>query len=175
MIPSRVTAWGLRLLVFGGIALLCLLIRSGKPALAFALTWGPNYPFLGAVMSGVLRLPRSLEPVHPMEPVLYRWLGVGLVKWLVTRRAWLMLVGLEPPWKPTSRRELLERTELVTKGAEACHGAAFVFATAIALLCLAAGSSSMTAWILAFNIALNGYPIMLQRSIRWRVTRHGYD
>jgi hypothetical protein len=82
-----------------------------------------------------------------------------------------MLVGLEPPQKPTSRHALLESIELVTKGAEICHGAAFVFASSIALICLARGRTSTAVWILAFNIALNGYPIMFQRSIRWRVRK----
>ncbi|HEV2701942.1 MAG TPA: hypothetical protein VGV09_09955 [Steroidobacteraceae bacterium] len=152
-----------------GLVLLCLLAHSRKPALAFALTWGPNYPILGAVMVGALRLPRFLEPVHPIEPILYRGAGVGLIKWLVTTRAWLLLVGLEPPQKTTSRDALLVRTEQVTKGAEICHGAALVFASVIAILCLAGGGISVAVWILAFNIALNGYPIMLQRSNRWRV------
>jgi len=122
-------------------------------------------------MVGALRLPRFLERVYPIEPALYRWVGVGLIKSIVTSRAWLMLVGLESPEKPTSRDALLERIELVTTGAEICHGAAFVVASSIALLCFAFGSISTAAWILAFNIALNEYSIMLQRSIRWRVRK----
>jgi hypothetical protein len=163
--------WGLRLLVFGGVALLCLMAHSGIPAVAFALVWGPNYPFFGAAMVGALRLPRFLVPVHSIEPTVYRWVGVDIIKWIVTTRAWLMLVGLEPPRKLSSRHAFLDRTEQVTKGAEICHGASFVFASCIALCCLAIGGNSAAVWILAFNIALNGYPIMLQRSIRWRVHR----
>jgi hypothetical protein len=169
VIPSWAKVWALRSLVFAGIGLLCLLAGSGNPAFAFAVAWVPNYPFLGAVMIGVLRLPRFLEPVYPIESALYRWVGVGLIKSIVTSRAWRMLVGLESPQEPTSRDACLERIELVTKGAEICHGAAFVFASSIALLCFAFGRISAAAWILAFNIAVNGYPIMLQRSIRWRV------
>jgi len=167
--PSWAKVWGLRSLVFVGIALLCLFAHSGNPAFAFVVAWVPNYPFLGAVTFGVLQLPRFLEPVYPIEPALHRWVGVGLIKSIVTSRAGLMLVGLESPQKPTSRDALLKRIEIVTKGAEICHGAVFVFAFSIALLCLAFGRISTAAWILAFNIALNGYPIMLQRSIRWRV------
>lgn len=169
MRPSWAEVWGLRLLVLGGIVFLCLSAGSAIPALAFALTWGPNYPFLGATMIGALRLPRFLEPVHPLEPVLYRWLGVGLVKWTVTRRAWLVLVGLERLPKLASRHALLERIELWTKGAEICHVAAFVFAFFVALFSLAVGGTTLAIWILAFNLALNAYPVMLQRSVRWRV------
>lgn len=169
MIALWIKVWGLRLLVLVGVALLCLLVDSVFPAIAFGLSWIPNYPILGAVMIGALRLPRFLEPVHPIEPILYRWAGVGLIKRIVTTRAWLMLVGLEPPQRPTSRQELLERVELLTKGAEICHAASFVFASGMALFCFAIGGTSVVAWILVFNVALNGYPIMLQRSNRWRI------
>jgi hypothetical protein len=163
--------WALRLTAFGGIALLCLLANSGSPAFAFVIAWGPNYPLFGAAMIGVLRLPSALEPVHPLEPVLYGWVGVALVKRLVTTRAWLMLAGLESPPRATSRHALLDRTDLMTKGAEVCHGAAFLFASVVALLCLSLGWVPGATWTMAFNIALNGYPIMLQRSNRWRLQR----
>jgi hypothetical protein len=169
LIPSSIWAWGLRLLVFGGITLLCLLSDSVFPAIGFALTWIPNYPLFGAVATGALRLPRQLESVHPIEPVLYRWVGVGLVKRIVTTRGWLLLVGLAAPQVQASRREIMERAELVTKGAETIHGMAFVFASCMALFCLAIGGVPAAVWILVFNIGLNGYPVMLQRSNRWRL------
>jgi hypothetical protein len=88
-----------------GSAILCLLAGSGTPAFAFAIAWVPNYPLLGAAMVGAIRLPRLLEPVGAREAALYRWVGVGLVQFIVT-----------------GRNGLLERIELVTKGAEICHG-----------------------------------------------------
>jgi hypothetical protein len=160
---------GLRIFVIVGIAFLCWFADSGKPALAFALAWGPNGLFLVAFMAGALHLPRFLEPVHPVEPVLYRWLGVSVVKRLVATRVWPMLVGHEPPPKPQSRHEFLDRTELSTKGAEVCHGATLVLAFAVTLFCLAVGQISAAVWVLVFNMALNGYPVMLQRSNRWRI------
>jgi hypothetical protein len=120
-------------------------------------------------MRGALHLPCILEPVHAFEPVLYHWLGVRVVKRLVTTRVWPMLVGFEPPSKPQSRHEFLNRTELSTKGAEILHGATLVLAFAVALFCLAVGQISAAVWILLFNMALNGYPVMLQRSNRWRI------
>ena len=169
MIPLWAKVWGLRIFVIVGIAYLCSLADSGNPALAFALAWGPNGLFLVAFMRGALHLPRVLEPVHPLEPVLYLWLGVRVVKRLVATRVWPMLVGFEPPAKPHSRHEFLDRTELSTKGAEICHGATLVLAFAVALFCLAVGQISAAVWIHVFNMALNGYPVMLQRSNRWRI------
>jgi hypothetical protein len=34
---------------------------------------------------------------------------------------------------------------------------------------LAVGNIAAATWILVFNIVLNGYPVMLQRSQRWRI------
>jgi hypothetical protein len=86
MNPLSFKVWGLRILVIASIVLLCLVAGSGAPALALALVWGPTGLFLLAFMRGALRLPRFLEPVKPFEPVLYRWLGVGLVKRIVATR-----------------------------------------------------------------------------------------
>lgn len=167
--PRRALAWGLRLLVLGGIAILCVSTRSAGPAFAFVMAWGANYPVLAAAGIGILRLPRALHEVHAVEPVIYRWAGVGIAKWVVTRRAWSLLVGLQPPAQLVNREDILNRVDFLTKGAEVCHGAAFIFASMVALLCLVLGWSSGAAWTFAFNVVLNGYPVMLQRSNRWRL------
>lgn len=161
--------WGLRILVMVSLAFLCSLAGSAFPALAFALAWGPNGLFLVAFMRGALHLPRFLVSVRPIEPVLYRWVGVGLVKRIVATRMWPLMNGFEPPPKPKNRQELLDRTELATKLAEACHGATFILVFFVALFWLAVGPSSEAVWIFAFNVLLNGYPVMLQRANRWRV------
>ena len=101
-----------------------------------------------------------------------------MVKRIVATRLWPLLNGFEPPTRPRNRQELLDRTELTTKGAEVCHGATFILVFVVALLCLAVGRFSEAVWIFAVNLLLNGYPVMLQRVNRWRVqqvrtsTRH---
>jgi hypothetical protein len=169
MIPLSAKVWGLRILVVATLVSLDALAGSGMASLAFGLAWAPNGLFLSASMRGALHLPRVLERVHPMEPVLYRLVGVGLVKRIVATRMWVLLNGFEPPAKPKNRQELLDRTELMTKFAEVCHGATFILVSFVALLCLAAGWFSEVVWIVAFNVLLNGYPVMLQRANRWRV------
>jgi hypothetical protein len=168
MISLRAKIWGLRILFIVGMVLLSRLFGSA-PGYAFCLAWGPNGLFLLAFMTGFLHLPRFLEPVHPMEPVLYQWIGVGLVKRIVATRLWPMLNGFPLPVKPVDRHEFLDRIELATKGAEICHGATFVLAFFVALYCLVVGWISAAVWILVFNMALNGYPVMLQRANRWRI------
>lgn len=164
IIPLSVQVWALRL------SLLSLFfIDEGKPAMALALTWSPNGLFVIALQWRILHLPRFLHPVHSIEPVLYRWFGVGLVKWIVTTRMWHLLVGIEPPPMPGNHQELLDRIEFTTKRAEVCHGATFILVIFIIPYYLAAGRFSGAAWNCAFNILINGYPVMLQRANRWRV------
>lgn len=168
MIPQSVTIWALRITAIGSIVLLCVLAGSGIPSLAFALVWCPNGLFLAAFMRGTLHLPRFLEPVKPIEPVLYRWLGIGLVKRIVANPLWPMMHGFEPPPKLMNRQAFLDRAEHSARGAEICHAATFVFAFFLALVCLAFGRVSEALWILGFNLLLNGYPVLLQRVHRWR-------
>jgi hypothetical protein len=169
MIPLSVMIWALRIVAVVSIVFLCYLAGSGIPSLALGVVWVPNVLFLSAFMRGALRLPRFVEPVKPIEPVLYRWIGVGLVKRIVATPLWPMVHGFKPPPKLKNRQEILDRTEHTARGAELCHGATFVLALFVGLICLAVGRISEALWILAFNLVLNGYPVMLQRTHRWRI------
>jgi hypothetical protein len=77
--------------------------------------------------------------------------------------------GFKPPPEPRNREELLVRIELSTEGAEVCHGATFILAFLVALFLVAVGQLPEAVWIVAFNVLLNGYPVMLQRVNRRRV------
>jgi len=172
MIPTSTQLWGARILFFGSLVVLpCALAGSPFPAFAFALAWGPNGLFFSWFMRGALHLPRSLVPVRPMEPVLYRWLGVGFVKRIASTRMWPLMHGQQPPPKPRNSQELLGRVDLSTRGAEVCHGATFMLDFLVALFLLAVGQYPEAVWIVAFNMLLNGYPVMLQRVNRWRVQK----
>ena len=169
--PSPALIWSLRALFVAVLMLLCLSAGSGTPALAFGLTWGPNGLFLALYVKGVLRLPRFLRGVHRFEPVIYRWLGVGWIKRIVATETWPKVIGAQSPPKTFHREKLLDQTEHSTLSAETCHGWTFLLAGFIAIVCLFLGQTSIALWILSFNIILNGYPILLQRSNRWRVHR----
>jgi hypothetical protein len=169
MIPLPAQVWGLRILLFVSIIFLCWLAGSGIPALAILLAWGPNGLFVFMVMRGALHLPRFFVPVQPKEPVFYRWVGVGLVKRIVATRMWPLLNGMPLPPKPGNHQELLDRTELSTMGAEVCHAATFILVLFVGTIYLTVGRVSEAMWMFAFNLLLNGYPVMLQRANRWRV------
>jgi len=169
MISLPVKVWGFRILIVATIVLLCVVAGSGVPALALSIAWSPNGLFIVAYTKGVLRLPRFLERVRSAEPVLYRWLGVGLVKLIVANRVWPMIHGLTPLPAPKDREDFLYRIEDRMKRAEICHTVTFVLASCVALLFLAAGQKPVALWILLWNVALNAWPVMLQRSNRWRM------
>ena len=57
----------------------------------------------------------------------------------------------------------------MTKDAEVGHGATFILVLFFALIFLAVGKYPEAACVFAFNLLLNGYPVMLQRVNRWRV------
>jgi hypothetical protein len=160
--------WALRIALIAALAVL-VAASSGIAALAFAITWGPNGVFLWLFMRGSLSLPRMLEPVHAIEPVVYRWLGVGLVKRIVATRLWPALNGFDVPPTAGSRQDFLNRTEIAARGAEVCHAATFALASLAALIFLAVGNATLAVWIIVGNIVLNGYPVMLQRCHRWRM------
>lgn len=165
----RATARILRALLLVAIAFLCVLAGSFEPAIAFALTLGPSIVLVAAFFSGTLRFPSFLNSVHPLEPVLFRWLGVGVVKRIVATRIWPILVGVVPPPRPTGRADFLKSIELSTHGAEICHWPTFIIASGVSILCVVLGRKSLALWIMAFNVILNAYPIMLQRTNRWRL------
>lgn len=169
MIPLSAQVWGLRVLVMVALIALCAFAGSGFPALAFAMAWSPNGLFLYFFLRGSLRLPKVLVPVKPIEPTVYRWLGVGLVKRIVATRMWPLINGQEPPPKSKDRQELLNRTEQSTQGAEVCHAATFILASVLTVYYGMIGRVADAAWIFAFNILLNAYPVMLQRANRYRV------
>src|SRR5690606_35576390 len=96
-----VQVWGLRVLFLGSLGILpSALAGSPFPAFAFGLAWGPNGLFLMWFLRGALHLPSFLVVVHPVEPALYRWLGVGLVKRIVATRMWHLMNFQVPPQAP---------------------------------------------------------------------------
>jgi hypothetical protein len=80
-----------------------------------------------------------------------------------------LVLGFEPAPAPRNRYELLDRIEHSSRGSEVCHGATFVVVSFVALFCISTERLSEALWVAGFNLALNGYPVMLQRANRWRV------
>jgi hypothetical protein len=160
--------WLLRF-AFTAVLVVLAAASSGMAALAFAVSSGANLLFLRLFMRGSLSLPRVLEQVHEIEPVIYHWLGVGLVKRIVATRLWPVLIGFDPPPQSKSRQDLLNRTEMAARGAEVCHAATFALTSLVGLVFLSVDNVTAAVWIAGCSVVLDGYPVMMQRCHRWRV------
>ena len=76
----------------------------------------PNILFLFAFTGSALDLPRFLVPVKPIEPVLYRGVGVGLVKEDRGDPYAAPAVRRTCPQKLKNNRESLDHAELTMMG-----------------------------------------------------------
>lgn len=97
---------------------------------------------------------------------LYRWLGVPLFRALV-RRGPLSLSNraLRPAWHSGDP----ERIEREIRAAEGGHGIAFLVVLFLAFVALVQGEPERAAWLVALDIPLNLYPVLLQRDHRHRL------
>ena len=98
----------------------------------------------------------------------YRWLGVPIFRALV-RRGPLSLPNRALPaaWHSGDPA----RIERETRAAEGGHGIAFVIVLVLALAALARGSGERAAWLVALDIPMNLYPMLLQRDHRLRLRK----
>lgn len=140
--------------------------RTGV-AFAFVVVWAPM-TWLGTISRVVTpRLPDRWHELHGFEldGRLYERLGVRIVK-RVLRRGPLAAFNphLHLPDDPTPHR--VAQLDQRMRDAEASHAILLIvtLAAAIAVVVSAAASRWTTAaWILLFDVLLNGYPVMLQR------------
>jgi hypothetical protein len=99
---------------------------------------------------------------------MYRWLGVPLFRALV-RRGPLSIYNRALPaaWHGGDP----ERIERETRAAEGGHGIAFLIVLFLALVALVRGDLERAAWLLALDIPINLYPVLLQRDHRQRLEK----
>jgi hypothetical protein len=143
------------------------------PWFALVVVWAPMTA-LGTVSHvAPIHLPESFHRLRPFEldGRVYERLGVTFVKRLLRRgpAAWFN-PRLHLP--PTRDAESLARLDAAMRNAEASHAVLFVAVLAVVVHAVLRGWWVAAAWTLAFDIALNGYPVMLQRYNRARLQRH---
>ncbi len=142
---------------------------------AFFVVWVPM-TWLGTV-SRVVR-PRLPEAWHRLRPFerdgrLYELLGVGLAKRLLRRGP---LAAFNPdlhlPSEPTPER--LAHLDQRMRDAEASHAILLVLTLGVVLNAALRGWWAAAGWTLLFDVLMNGYPVMLQRYNRARLSSR-YD
>lgn len=152
--------------VAGGVLAWCW--RSfgpGSRRFAFVAVWAPM-TWLGTISRVVTpRLPARLHELLPFErggARLYEVLGVRVVKSLL-RRGPLAVFNpdLHLPREPTPER--IAHLDQRMRDAEASHAIMFVATIGGAIAARACGARTTARWMVAWDVVLNGYPVMLQR------------
>lgn len=138
---------------------------------AFVAVWAPM-AWLGTISRVVTpRLPARIHELRPFErggARIYELLGVRVVK-AALRRGPLAAFNpdLHLPTDPTPER--IAQLDQRMRDAEASHGLLFVVTLVAAGAARARGWSRTARWMVAWDVVLNGYPVMLQRYNRGRL------
>lgn len=135
-----------------------------SPRFAFVVVWAPM-TWLGTVSRLVQpRLPSAWHELRGFEADgrVYRALGVGVAK-RALRRGPLAVCNPDLHLPAERTPERLAHLDQRMRDAEASH-AILLFATlGIAAQAAARGWWAAAGWTVLFDVALNGYPVMLQR------------
>jgi hypothetical protein len=139
---------------------------------AFVVVWLPM-TWLGTLSRiGRPRLPATAHRLRAWEldGRVYERLGVRLVKGLLRRGPLAVFnPGLHLPAEPTPERIALLDQRM--RDAEAAHAILFVLTLGVVAHALARGWWAAAVATAVFDVAVNGYPVMLQRYNRARLHR----
>jgi hypothetical protein len=139
---------------------------------AFLAVWLPM-AWLGTLSRVVRpRLPESYHRLRRFERDgrVYELVGVRLAKRLL-RRGPLSVFNPDLHLPAERSPERVARLEQRMRDAEASHLILLLALLAVSAHAAARGWWGAAAWTLLFNVAINGYPVMLQRYNRALLTR----
>jgi len=140
------------------------------PWFALVVVWAPMTA-LGTVSHVVpFRLPAWFHRLRPFEHDgrVYELLGVRAAKRLLRRPP---VTWFNPRLRLPATRDdrSLVRLDASMRTAEASHAISFVVTIGVVGFALVEGWWGGAAWMLAFDVVVNGYPVMLQRYNRVRL------
>jgi hypothetical protein len=140
---------------------------------AFIVVWAPM-AWLGTISRVITpRLPARYHELRSFErhgARVYELLGVRVVKALLRRGPVAVFnPHLHLPDEATPAR--IAQLDQRMRDAEASHTILFGATIGFALLARVRGWRSRWRWVMVWNVVLNGYPVMLQRYNRGRLTR----
>lgn len=152
-------------------------------AILLAFLWlksGPDSPFYGLLVAAwtlnlglvvtplARRLPAGWFHVPAAERTIHRWLGVAAFGRLLDLSGWNRHVAV--PWRAVgARRADLPRLHLAMRMTAGSHGIAFLVHVLLATLAFSLGQGAGALWILLSGIAAHLYPVLLQRSLMFRL------
>ena len=138
---------------------------------AFLVVWVPM-AWLGTVSRFVRpRLPGAYHDLRPFETDgrVYERLGVGVAK-RVLRRGPLAVFNPDLHLPAQRTPENLAHLDQRMRDAEASHGILFIALLGVVAHAAARGWWAAAGWTLLFDVLVNGYPVMLQRYNRARLS-----
>lgn len=139
---------------------------------AFCVVWLPMV-WLGTVSRYMVpRLPARFHALREFEldGHIYDLLGVRLVKWLL-RRGPLAVFNPDLHMPKERNPGNMAHLEQRMKDAEASHFILLVLTFGVIVHAAVRGWWAAAAWTLLFDMLVNGYPVMLQRYNRARLSR----
>lgn len=139
-------------------------------ASALAANWFVAVWFASLTLLVPLRIPERYYNTGDFEKTgrIYEMLGVVFFLRLIRRGP---LHILAPDFEYGGKREYLPELEQYTRSSEAIHVYAFSTSLLLTAFALYNGWFISAAWLLASNIPLNVYPVMLQRYNRLRLQK----
>jgi len=162
---SRLIALLITLIV--GVVVLYFARETGINRISFAfwINWLLMFWVYALHRTGAVNLPEAYFQVRPFEKPLYRLLGVRyfqrILRYASVFNREIRLRG--------GRRDLV-RLEKAMRGAEQAHAMIFVIVSGFTLYALFRGWWASAFWYLLFNMLFNGYPVMVQRLNRERIS-----
>jgi hypothetical protein len=141
-----------------------LMFGAASVLFAFVVVWIPMVAvgLLSRVVQ--IRLPDRYHTLRTFERSgrMYERMGVRGVKWLLRRGPLAVFnpdLHLPAERTPSNLEHLAQRM----RDAEASHAVLFVATLAVVAHAALHGWWSAAVWTLAFDVLMNGYPVMLQR------------
>jgi len=144
-----------------------VLVLAGLTTLAIA--WTLNFSVIGIVMGLAPSLRRRMDSwfvksVSHVALPRYEWLGVR-------RFSRLLPVRRSPRVRLEGGRDGLRLLDARSRAAEMSHGLIFVMLACAAAVCALIGELRVAVWTTVLNTIFNGYPVLLQRYTRARLSR----
>lgn len=139
----------------------------------FLVAWTAHFTLM-AWMSALLDAARPAlrgpwYTVRAWEPRAYRLMGVGLFFRFLQVSGWERLNRRSRPFDGT--RASLAALDRATRSSELAHLILAGIGTALAAAAAGFDAWRATGWLLALNVVLHVYPVLLQRTVRFRIGR----
>ncbi len=142
----------------------------GPDHVVFAVAVQGGFLFMALLVGPVVvDFRRSRYRVRAVEPRLYSLLGADAVRRVLDVVGWNRVI--RQMRQSESAQSGLARFLRGTEQSETAHCLGFVATVLLALIAVAADHLVGAVQVLALGVVLHSYPVMIQRLVRFRITR----